>query len=133
MILLAAPKLAISLPTDDLSLVARQEDPEDPVPVPTPDRSPTPQPQTPDGSATPIIGPDPEPYYAFQGCYSEPKKGRALDHVWIDHSMTPELCAAHAADYAYYGVEYGYECWYASSFLFAPSFGSHFFDTQRRC
>lgn len=121
MILLAAPKLAASMPTDDLrSLALRQEDEPVPaiiveddeeVPVPTP-QAPTPQPGTPSGSVTPVVPAEPEVYYAVQGCYAEPKKGRALDHVWVHQSMTPELCAAHAVDYAYYGIEYGVECWY---------------------
>lgn len=125
MILLAAPKLAASLPTDDhslsLSLSARQDEPvileyddDEPEPVPTP-QAPTPRIPTP-GSQTPIDAPEPGVYYAEQGCYAEPKKGRALANVWIDdQGMTPDLCAAHAADYAYYGVEYGVECWYGNT------------------
>lgn len=129
MILLAAPKLAASLPTDDysLSLSARQDESGEPVIVEfqdpegdeDPEPVPTPQPQTPliptPGSQTPIEAPDPDVYYASQGCYAEPKKGRALANVWIDQGMTPDLCAAHAADYAYFGVEYGVECWYGNT------------------
>lgn len=128
MILLAAPKLAASMPANDhsLSLSVRQVDEPEPITVdpegdnePVPTQPNTPQPVTPQiptpGDMTPVVPPELETDYAFQGCYAEPKKGRALQHVWVDQDMTPELCAAHAVEYAYYGVEYGIECWYGNT------------------
>lgn len=29
--------------------------------------------------------------------------------------MTPELCAEHAAGFAYYGLQYGKECWFGNT------------------
>ncbi|TDZ75120.1 WSC domain-containing protein [Colletotrichum trifolii] len=45
--------------------------------------------------------------------YVEPSNGRALDVVHADDQMTLELCASICllADKAYFGVEYGRECW----------------------
>ncbi|KAH7305475.1 WSC domain-containing protein [Stachybotrys elegans] len=123
MILLAAPKLAACMPTNDATHVLRQAD-EDPMPIQQinlePEPSPTPQAQTPpvvtpSGSTTPVIVPETGPYYAVQGCYEEPKKGRALDHVATDPAMTVELCGEIAASYAYFGLQYGSECWYGNT------------------
>ncbi|TDZ15423.1 WSC domain-containing protein [Colletotrichum orbiculare MAFF 240422] len=54
--------------------------------------------------------------YTYQGCYVEPSNGRALDIVHADDQMTLELCASicSLADKAYFGVEYGRECWCGS-------------------
>lgn len=48
--------------------------------------------------------------------YAEPTTGRALTTVTSDPNMTVEKCAAlcaASANSAYFGVEYGDECWYA--------------------
>jgi hypothetical protein len=56
----------------------------------------------------PIVG-----SYAYQGCISEPKVGKALPTVWSDPTMTLEKCATQAAkeEFMYFGVEFGKECW----------------------
>jgi hypothetical protein len=121
MILLAAPKLAASMPAVDergLMLCQRQEQGEDgdelqPIVCEEHPIIPTPQSTTPTGSLTPVEPAEPQVYFAYQGCYNEPKRGgRALEHVWMDDGMTPARCEEHAAGFAYYGVEYGNECWY---------------------
>jgi hypothetical protein len=133
MILLAAPKLAAAMPKSDFSLAGRDDDGTEAVsifqanpqevqqPITDPDEldhSPvvTPQPITPSGQSTPVpVTPiEPAVFYAGQGCYSEPKRGgRALEHVWEDNAMTQELCSDHAVSggFAYFGLEYGKECW----------------------
>ncbi|KAL0937800.1 WSC domain-containing protein [Colletotrichum truncatum] len=54
--------------------------------------------------------------YTYQGCYSEPSNGRALEAVTGDDAMTLEMCAniCSASSKAYFGVEYGRECWCGS-------------------
>lgn len=121
MILLAAPKLAASMPAvgeRGLMLCQRQETGEDGdelQPIVCEERPiiPTPEYTTPTGSLTPVEPAEPQVYFAYQGCYNEPKRGgRALEHVWMDDGMTPSRCEEHAAGFAYHGVEYGNECWY---------------------
>jgi hypothetical protein len=140
MILLAAPKLAAAMPKSDFSLVGRDDDlsaeaitveinpqqVQQPItdpdelehsPVPTPQPQ-TPQPITPSGQSTPVTPIEPEVFYAGQGCYSEPQRGgRALEHVWEDNAMTQQLCSDHAVagGFAYFGLEYGKECWYGNT------------------
>lgn len=120
MILLAAPKLVMAIipsqvATEQLRARMLESEPEEEVvPFPITPGDTTPMIPTP-GSITPISPPEPDIFYAAQGCYKEPKKGRALEHVWVQEDMTPELCAEHAVNYAYYGVEYGIECWYGNT------------------
>ncbi|KAK8042502.1 hypothetical protein PG994_012985 [Apiospora phragmitis] len=50
--------------------------------------------------------------YAYQGCYKEPSGKRALpDKAFAYDSMALESCAANCTDYAWFGVEYGRECY----------------------
>ncbi|KAK8010828.1 wsc domain-containing protein [Apiospora arundinis] len=50
--------------------------------------------------------------YVYQGCYQEPSGRRALpDKFFAYDSMTLDSCAANCTDYAYFGVEYGRECY----------------------
>ncbi|EON63806.1 hypothetical protein W97_03034 [Coniosporium apollinis CBS 100218] len=51
--------------------------------------------------------------YAFQGCYSEATSGRALSALATANgtSMTPQMCAAHCIKYAWFGLEFGKECY----------------------
>ncbi|KAK3079653.1 hypothetical protein LTS18_004221 [Coniosporium uncinatum] len=53
--------------------------------------------------------------YTSLGCYTEASVGRALSSVFANDSMTLEKCAAKANNaVAYFGVEYGRECWYGN-------------------
>ncbi|OIW26625.1 WSC-domain-containing protein [Coniochaeta ligniaria NRRL 30616] len=46
------------------------------------------------------------------GCYVEGAGGRALKNLILaDDTLTVESCAAACTNYAFYGVEYGRECW----------------------
>ncbi|KAG9944983.1 WSC domain-containing protein, partial [Aureobasidium melanogenum] len=51
--------------------------------------------------------------YAAQGCYSEASSGRALAAKSMTNTtgMTPGMCASFCSSYAWFGVEYGSECW----------------------
>jgi hypothetical protein len=51
-------------------------------------------------------------YYSL-GCYGEKSNDRALSEVFIDNSMTVEMCAKEATrrQFGFMGVEYGNECW----------------------
>ncbi|KAK7958461.1 wsc domain-containing protein [Apiospora saccharicola] len=50
--------------------------------------------------------------YAYQGCYTEASGRRALpDKVFAYDSMTLESCAANCTNYAWFGTEYGRECY----------------------
>jgi hypothetical protein len=49
--------------------------------------------------------------FAYHGCYSDGAPRVLQGKVTVDHAMTPTLCATHCADYAYFGVEYGTECY----------------------
>lgn len=51
--------------------------------------------------------------YAAQGCYSEATSGRALSARSMTNTtgMTPAMCASFCSSYAWFGVEYGSECW----------------------
>ncbi len=49
--------------------------------------------------------------YTFQGCYSEGTNTRALSGKFFGSAtMTLDLCATTCAEYTYFGVEYGQEC-----------------------
>lgn len=46
------------------------------------------------------------------GCYVEGSGGRALKNLILaDDTLTVESCAAACTNYAFWGVEYGRECW----------------------
>ncbi|KID80411.1 uncharacterized protein G6M90_00g009650 [Metarhizium brunneum] len=48
----------------------------------------------------------------FQGCWTEATHGRALtSRAYADDNMTLESCAKFCHDLAYFGVEYGRECY----------------------
>ncbi|KAK8127746.1 hypothetical protein PG984_008854 [Apiospora sp. TS-2023a] len=50
--------------------------------------------------------------YAYQGCYTEASGRRALpDKFFAYDSMTLESCAANCTNYAWFGTEYGRECY----------------------
>ncbi|KAI4717875.1 WSC-domain-containing protein [Aureobasidium sp. EXF-10727] len=51
--------------------------------------------------------------YAAQGCYSEASSGRALTSRSMVNAtgMTPAMCASFCSAYAWFGVEYGQECY----------------------
>ncbi|KAK8080397.1 fungistatic metabolite [Apiospora hydei] len=54
--------------------------------------------------------------YAYQGCYKEPSGRRGLpDKAFAYDSMTLESCAANCTNYAWFGVEYGRECYCGAS------------------
>lgn len=73
---------------------------------------------TPTSSST--IGPTVSGY-AYQGCYTEATSGRALSSKSFNYAgMTIESCAANCTAYAYFGVEYGREC-YCGATLSADS------------
>ena len=53
------------------------------------------------------------PYLTNTGnSHEEPTSGRALASKTAQDGMTVELCASIAAGKAYFGLEYGRECWY---------------------
>ncbi|KAH6603806.1 wsc domain-containing [Trichoderma cornu-damae] len=50
--------------------------------------------------------------YAFQGCWQEPPNDRAIiEQTYADDSMTLESCADFCKGFAYFGTEYGRECY----------------------
>ncbi|KAK3896349.1 WSC domain-containing protein, partial [Staphylotrichum tortipilum] len=51
--------------------------------------------------------------FGFVGCMTELPAGRTLDAAAVlpDDNMTLEMCAAYCATYAYFGVEFGRECY----------------------
>ena len=51
--------------------------------------------------------------FSAMGCYAEKPNDRALEVVYESDRLTIELCAAQAAlnGYAYFGTEFGQECW----------------------
>ena len=54
--------------------------------------------------------------YAFQGCYTEANNSRALTGAFHSNdAMTVESCASYCSGYAYFGVEYGRECYCGNS------------------
>lgn len=50
--------------------------------------------------------------------YEEPSNGRALPSKTAQDGMTVELCSSIAAGKAWFGLEYGRECWYGD--ILAP-------------
>ena len=69
-------------------------------------------------SATPTLG------FKYLGCYHEPPRVHAMKLVGANNSMSVEMCissakarltAKPATTYSYVGVEYGRECWGATS------------------
>ncbi|CAK7268592.1 hypothetical protein SEPCBS119000_003139 [Sporothrix epigloea] len=59
--------------------------------------------------------------WAYQGCYTEATAGRALAALsQANNQMTYEKCAAFCSDYAFFGVEYGTQC-YCGNYLAAGS------------
>lgn len=54
--------------------------------------------------------------YTNQGCYTEATNGRALTgNAYFSDSMTVESCAAACSSFAWFGVEYGRECYCGDS------------------
>ncbi len=54
--------------------------------------------------------------YTNQGCYTEATNGRALTgNAYFSDSMTVEKCAAACSSFAWFGVEYGRECYCGDS------------------
>ncbi|CAM9919517.1 unnamed protein product, partial [Ectocarpus sp. 8 AP-2014] len=74
----------------------------DPVETPTPvDVVETP---------TPVDVVDPtDPTYL--GCYGDSQTDRVFSVTTDSGSMTSAVCASFCSDYAYYGTQYGEECW----------------------
>ncbi|KJR85010.1 uncharacterized protein SPSK_11004 [Sporothrix schenckii 1099-18] len=55
--------------------------------------------------------------WVYQGCYTEGSAGRALAALsQTNNDMSYEECASYCVDYAYFGVEYGDQC-YCGNFL----------------
>jgi hypothetical protein len=52
--------------------------------------------------------------YTAMGCYAEKPRARALKSLFANDSMTVQLCASKASanGAAFFGLEYGRECWY---------------------
>ncbi|CAG8971095.1 hypothetical protein HYALB_00010672 [Hymenoscyphus albidus] len=79
------------------------------IPIPTPTTSSSPAPTATGGpQIRQIVG-----NYVFQGCYNElTVGGRALSKsTYTNDSMTLELCSSFCSEAAYFGVEYGRECY----------------------
>ncbi|OAA65943.1 legume lectin domain containing protein [Niveomyces insectorum RCEF 264] len=59
--------------------------------------------------------------WVYQGCYTEATNGRALSAAALANAnMSYAVCATYCADYAYFGVEYGSQC-YCGNFFAAGS------------
>ncbi|KAI0127330.1 WSC domain-containing protein [Xylariales sp. AK1849] len=55
--------------------------------------------------------------FEYQGCFADDVNDRVLkSRQFADDAMTAEMCAANCAQYAYFGVEYGKECFCGTSF-----------------
>ncbi|RVD85560.1 uncharacterized protein DFL_003880 [Arthrobotrys flagrans] len=62
--------------------------------------------------------------FTTMGCYKEPSGGRAIPNaLHADDTMTVEKCAIACADYKYFGLEYGRECWCGDVLNVTPSGG----------
>ncbi|KAK4539504.1 hypothetical protein LTR36_010902, partial [Oleoguttula mirabilis] len=61
-------------------------------------------------TAPPTIG-----NYTYQGCFNDSRSARALRSTELygtnTNNMTLEKCATFCSNYAYWGVEYGQECY----------------------
>jgi len=55
-----------------------------------------------------------------QGCWVEPLEGHALPIKYDSVDMTVEKCDTLCADYTYYGLEYGRECYCGNAFEHKP-------------
>jgi len=57
--------------------------------------------------------------YSSLGCYAEPAGARQWTRILANNSMSVELCLevaqAHKPAYKYVGLEYGIECWAATT------------------
>ncbi|CAB1116410.1 unnamed protein product [Ectocarpus sp. CCAP 1310/34] len=47
----------------------------------------------------------------YLGCFGDSQTGRVFPVVFGSDSMTTAICADTCAEYAYYGTQYGRECW----------------------
>ncbi|CAM9602454.1 unnamed protein product, partial [Sphacelaria rigidula] len=67
--------------------------------------------------AMPTTGPTPAPtpaptiYPASLGCYTDKRDGRVLSNMLTSDNMTPLVCGSYCRGYAYFGTQYGSECW----------------------
>ncbi|KAK4460781.1 putative fungistatic metabolite [Cladorrhinum samala] len=51
----------------------------------------------------------------YLGCFVDEGARVLPDNLLGDDAMTAQKCATHCADYSYFGVEYGRECWCGNS------------------
>jgi hypothetical protein len=73
------------------------------------------------------------PGYFDQGCYTEGTNRRALTGMtYFDDQMTVEKCATACADFVWFGVEYGREC-YCGNTLSAGSIPAPAADCNFHC
>lgn len=51
-------------------------------------------------------------HYTYAGCFTDSVASRVLSNVYVaDAGMTVEVCAATCKGYAWFGTEYGAECY----------------------
>lgn len=99
--------------------------------TPTPTSTSTSTSTTSTASATPtVFAPAVIGTYISMGCYSDNNGGRALTQLYANDTMSLDICAQQAAanSAAYFGVEYGRECWYGNALG-----GSNTALTQSKC
>ncbi|KAL0929910.1 WSC domain-containing protein-like protein 5 [Colletotrichum truncatum] len=64
---------------------------------------------SPTATSSPSAGPV---TFTSEGCYTEARGVRALSNAsYFNNAMTVELCASVCSNYAWFGVEYGRECY----------------------
>ncbi|CAM9730307.1 unnamed protein product, partial [Ectocarpus sp. 13 AM-2016] len=59
-----------------------------------------------------VVGPTDATYL---GCFIDSQTGRVFSVTTDSGSMTSAFCASFCSDYAYYGTQYGEECWCGNS------------------
>ncbi|KAH6665724.1 glycosyl hydrolase catalytic core-domain-containing protein [Halenospora varia] len=71
-----------------------------------------PESSIPQTTSVPIAGP-----HKYQGCYTEGNGVRALGgKLFANDTMTIDKCASACAEFTYFGLEYGRECWCGNHF-----------------
>ncbi|CBJ28221.1 conserved unknown protein [Ectocarpus siliculosus] len=80
--------------------------PDEVTPSPVPDEE-TPSPVPDEVTPSPVVPTEP----GYLGCFGDSQADRVFSVVTGSGSMTTAICASTCADYAYYGTQFGGECW----------------------
>eukprot|EP00752_Nemacystus_decipiens_P009246 g8259.t1 len=85
------------------------------VPAPTPDAPATTEAPTMTEAPAPTGSPEDDdavlPEYEMLGCFADRENGRVMRYKLEDPDLTTESCALECEGYAFFGTQYGDECW----------------------